>query len=554
MSAQVTQRVIALAAIAALSACDDAQGPRSTDAPVPDVEVTAGANPATAPNLAEDIEAPEVFQVADEGLWDGRPSLGGVWVAHSDVTDPERVIIRNEDNGRSVTAALFRRERENPGPRFQVSSDAAEELGMLAGSPANLSVTALRREDPAPPEVDEETAVASVEDTAGASPAEADTAADDAAMAGTPEAAAAEAARVASVEVAPEAPPKKRGLFGFLRKKPQEADTAGAMAAPADAAVDGSEIAAATTAAIDQIQVETLSSDGAAPVAVAPEAAPPAAADAPAAAELPVIVETPKRKRRLFGFGRRDDAPLSAFSDDSASAAPLIDVPTETLAAGDVAAEPAEIAVASADLVAAPALDTTRPKRRGLFGLGRAEEAPLSAFAGETVGSEPAVVEVADAPAEADGSNGILVAEAPAVEGSTPRRRGLFGRSQQEPLSALQPIEVAAVLPAEPGAMIEPAVARAEPEGGAKEAAPEAIELAALDDTDFVQAGRFRSFDEAEEAAAGLRSGGVIPSLRRGGDGAWLVLVGPFPEASERPAILDKVKSLGFSDAYLVPG
>lgn len=93
-----------------------------------------------------DIEAPEIFQKTESGLWDGRPSLGGVWVAHPDVTDPERVIIRNESNGKFVIGALFRRERDNPGPELQVSSDAAQELGMLAGSPAMLNVVALRRE------------------------------------------------------------------------------------------------------------------------------------------------------------------------------------------------------------------------------------------------------------------------------------------------------------------------------------------------------------------------------------------------------------------------
>ena len=93
-----------------------------------------------------DVEAPEIFQKTETGLWDGRPSLGGVWVAHPDVTDPERVIIRNETNGKFVIGALFRRERDNPGPALQVSSDAAEELGMLAGSPATLNVVALRRE------------------------------------------------------------------------------------------------------------------------------------------------------------------------------------------------------------------------------------------------------------------------------------------------------------------------------------------------------------------------------------------------------------------------
>ncbi|MFK7877895.1 MAG: SPOR domain-containing protein [Paracoccaceae bacterium] len=96
--------------------------------------------------VEKDIEAPDVFSATEAGLWDGRPSLGGVWVAHPDVKDPERVIIRNPENGKFVVGALFRREREIPGPRLQISSDAAASLGMLAGAPSPLNVTALRRE------------------------------------------------------------------------------------------------------------------------------------------------------------------------------------------------------------------------------------------------------------------------------------------------------------------------------------------------------------------------------------------------------------------------
>lgn len=101
---------------------------------------------ATTKLVERDVEAPDVFQVNEAGLWDGRPSLGGVWVAHPDVKEPERVIIRNNTNGKFVIGALFRREREIPGPRLQASSDAAAALGMLAGGPVELNVTALRRE------------------------------------------------------------------------------------------------------------------------------------------------------------------------------------------------------------------------------------------------------------------------------------------------------------------------------------------------------------------------------------------------------------------------
>lgn len=94
-----------------------------------------------------DIEAPDVFSVSDMALWDGRPSLGGVWVASPEAVDPERVILRNAANGKFVIGALFRRERDNPGPALQISSDAAAALGLLAGQPGKISVTALRREE-----------------------------------------------------------------------------------------------------------------------------------------------------------------------------------------------------------------------------------------------------------------------------------------------------------------------------------------------------------------------------------------------------------------------
>lgn len=133
--------LFASAALAALSACvAPGAAPRDGAAPV--------ARAATSTRLVDrDVEAPQVFQVSDQALWDGRPSLGGVWVASPDAVDPERVIMRNPANGRSVIGALFRRERLNPGPALQISSDAAAALGILAGQPAEIGVVALRREE-----------------------------------------------------------------------------------------------------------------------------------------------------------------------------------------------------------------------------------------------------------------------------------------------------------------------------------------------------------------------------------------------------------------------
>ena len=150
--------MLLLASALALSACN------STDLPG---FLSRGGGETTPTETAtrtveRDVEAPEVFQVSDKGLWDGRPSLGGVWVAHPQVTDPERVIIRNETNGQFVIGVIYRPERSTPGPKFQVSSDAAEALEMLAGQPADLNVTALRRET-TPVPAEEPTALAAAE-------------------------------------------------------------------------------------------------------------------------------------------------------------------------------------------------------------------------------------------------------------------------------------------------------------------------------------------------------------------------------------------------------
>ena len=110
-------------------------------------EDTSSDAPSTVTNLVErDVEAPDVVNISEAGLWDGRPSLGGIWVAHPDAKDPEKVIIQNPQNGKFVIGALFRREREFSGPSLQLSSDAADVLGILGGQPTKVSVVALRRQ------------------------------------------------------------------------------------------------------------------------------------------------------------------------------------------------------------------------------------------------------------------------------------------------------------------------------------------------------------------------------------------------------------------------
>ncbi len=141
-----------LCGIAALSlaACEAANMPaflQGGDSAESQTDAPAEGGTRSTRLVERDVEAPEVFQVTEPGLWDGRPSLGGVWAAHPDVSDPERAIIRNETNDSFVIGALFRKERDTPGPRLQISSDAAAALDVLAGAPTELNVVALRREE-----------------------------------------------------------------------------------------------------------------------------------------------------------------------------------------------------------------------------------------------------------------------------------------------------------------------------------------------------------------------------------------------------------------------
>jgi cell division septation protein DedD len=303
------QAWLGVACALALSGCVAGTGPDAAG----DEPATPGA--AFSPvSVERDVEAPQVFNLTGQGLWDGRPSLGGVWVAHSSVTDPERVIIRNPKNGKSVVGALFRRERDMPGPGLQVSSDAAEALGMLAGQPAELGVVALRREEkpvPADAEIgaeDTATDVATTDAattdaaTTAAAPGDAGPATETATAAATaaagttaaaggeavPETVGAEAAAAApAAAVAAEAAPRKKtgGLFGFLRKKPAAVDTTAAPIAPGAGAgaIDQTTldpVTASAAAAIDRAEANTDASTGASAAAPKPSVA---AAPAPAA-------------------------------------------------------------------------------------------------------------------------------------------------------------------------------------------------------------------------------------------------------------------------------
>lgn len=277
--------VLALAGTV-LAGCEPGQGPfagKSAEAEAGAEGEAPVARAATSTRLVDrDVEAPDVFQATDQALWDGRPSLGGVWVASPDALDPERVIIRNPQNGKFVIGALFRRERMNPGPALQISSDAAAALDILAGAPTEVQVTALRREEtpdaadvPAAPILDAAETVES--ETIGAAAVAAIDRAEDGTATPVPAAAAgaitatALAAPGAALPEAPAEPAKKKKKRG---KKAAE-EPLPVAASPADAAM-----APVTATAPAPAPAAT------APVAAAPAAAPVTAAPAAKGGQL----------------------------------------------------------------------------------------------------------------------------------------------------------------------------------------------------------------------------------------------------------------------------
>jgi len=268
----VTPRVLMFTAavIVSLSACEEGQMFAPATDEGEDVDGTAVVPEARVE--IQEVERSDIFSTTELALWDGRPSLGGIWVAHPDVGDPERVRMKNTTNGQTVTGALFRRERANPGPRIQLSSDAAAALDVLAGQPTELDIVVLRQEEvviePAPIPVDEAT-----EDTEDETTEENTSGKTTAVVVG--------AATAASA-----APPERPGFWqrfrDSLRNEPEPSDDAEAAAtlAPADDAsvpdveTEPLEPLAAAAAAIDEGEEDAASTEQPAPASVATASAP----------------------------------------------------------------------------------------------------------------------------------------------------------------------------------------------------------------------------------------------------------------------------------------
>lgn len=287
----------------------------------------------------KDIEAPEVFQATDSALWDGRPSLGGIWVASPDVTNPERVVMFNPATGKSITGALFKRERDNPGPRLQLSSDAAEALGILAGQPTEIQVTALRKEEKV------ETAAPAATDTAAADPA-----------AKEGDAAAIASAALDAVDAGK--PAEKTGTKDSA--KPGDATAAAAAAGTAAVVAEGA--ADGTSAVVDETPKKKTWKERRAEAKAAREAKKKAAAEAKAAAAAAaagtaVAVEgeapTTTPDAAAAAVAPIESAPLDARKPEAV--APAGTKKTKPKVVGDTPAPAAAAAAAEAPAASGPA-------------------------------------------------------------------------------------------------------------------------------------------------------------------------------------------------------
>ena len=75
-------------------------------------------------------EKPAILDISASVIWDGNQTLGGNWISHQDINNPEKVLIKNNSNGKLVVGAIFQHTKSlKKGPAI-ISSDAARALGI----------------------------------------------------------------------------------------------------------------------------------------------------------------------------------------------------------------------------------------------------------------------------------------------------------------------------------------------------------------------------------------------------------------------------------------
>ena len=89
-------------------------------------------------------EKPEILDLSATVIWDGDQTLGGNWISHTDVDSPERVLIKNISNGKSVVGAIFQQTKKMETGSALISSDAAKALDIAQNEQTKVQIVAVR--------------------------------------------------------------------------------------------------------------------------------------------------------------------------------------------------------------------------------------------------------------------------------------------------------------------------------------------------------------------------------------------------------------------------
>ena len=89
-------------------------------------------------------EKPEILDITAAVLWNGDQTLGGNWISHPDVDSPERVLIKNISNGKSIVGAIFQQTKKMKNGNALISSDAATALNISQNEQTKVQIIAVR--------------------------------------------------------------------------------------------------------------------------------------------------------------------------------------------------------------------------------------------------------------------------------------------------------------------------------------------------------------------------------------------------------------------------
>ena len=96
-------------------------------------------------------EKPEILDISASVIWDGDQTLGGNWISHPDTTNPERVLIKNISNGKSIVGAVFQQTKKMKTGSALISSDAAKALDIAQNEKTKVQIVAVRAPESSDP-------------------------------------------------------------------------------------------------------------------------------------------------------------------------------------------------------------------------------------------------------------------------------------------------------------------------------------------------------------------------------------------------------------------